>query len=77
MANYGASDPKDVEMESLITRRVREMGDEIHVSVKGGHVTLNGVVDEFSVKRDIDGIVKEIGGVQKITNNIRVARIAD
>lgn len=77
MANYGASDPKDVELESLIVRRIREMGEDIHVSVKGGHVTLTGAVDEFAVKRDLEEAVKEIGGVLSITNNVRVARIAD
>jgi len=77
MASYGASDPKDVELESLIIRRIREMGDDIHVSVKGGHVTLTGAVDDFETKRDLDEAVREIGGVQKVTNNIRVARIAD
>jgi osmotically-inducible protein OsmY len=77
LSNYGASDPKDVELESLILRRIREMGDDIHVSVKGGYVTLTGAVDEFEVKRDVEEAVKEISGVQKVTNNIRVAPIAD
>lgn len=77
MSNLPPTDPKDVEMESLITRRIREMGADIHVQVRSGHVTLSGIADDYEVKRDIDVVVKEIGGVHKLTNNIRVAPIAD
>ena len=73
MSDAHGSDPKDVELESLIHRRIREMGSDIRVSVKGGHVTLTGQAEDYEAKRDIDYVVKEIGGVREVTNQIRVA----
>ena len=77
MSNPYASNPKDVELESAITVAIREMGVGIHVSVKGGHVTLSGAVDDFETKRDVASVVRGVAGGVAITNNIRVARVAD
>ncbi len=75
--NNNLSDPKDVELEAAISRAVRSMGIGIHVSARGGHVTLSGVVDDFETKRGISSMVHGVGGVREIVNNIRVARVAD
>jgi osmotically-inducible protein OsmY len=77
MVNPMPSDPQDVELENLIIRRIRDMGADIHVHVKGGHVSLSGIADNYSDKRDIVAIVKDIGGVRDVTSDIRVAPIAD
>ena len=72
MANPNLSDPKDVELESDITRRIREMGSHIHVTVRGGVASLTGSTDDFETKRSISEIVKGTHGVRKVTNNIKV-----
>jgi osmotically-inducible protein OsmY len=77
MANEWVSDPKDVELEESVNRAIRGMGFHMHVSVKGGHVTVSGTADDFETKRDIYSTVKSIPGVHEVTNNVRVARIAD
>ncbi len=71
------SDPKDVELEALIIRHIREMGSHIHVQVKAGVVSLTGTANEFETKRAITTMVHEIAGVLKVVNNIRVARVSD
>lgn len=77
MDNYNLSDPKDVEMESAIARTIRNRGMGIHVSVRGGEITLNGVVDDFETKRDVEGAVRDVAGGHRIHNLIRVARVTD
>ncbi len=77
MANPYISDPKDVELEAAISREVRSLGMGIHVSVKAGHVTLSGAVDDFETKRGILEVVRGVAGGHPITNNVRVARVAD
>lgn len=76
MANPFVSDPKDVELEEAVSRAVREMGFHIHVSARGGHVTVSGTADDFESKRDIIAAVRSISGVHDVTNNIRVVPIA-
>ena len=71
------SDPKDVELESMISRAIRNLGVGIHISVRGSHVTVSGTADDFETKRDIMAIVKDMSGMREVTNNIRVARVAD
>ncbi len=73
MTQESASDPKDVELEALIYRQIRHMGSHIHVQVKDGHVTLSGTAEDFEDKRDIYGVVKAIGGVGVVTNQIVAA----
>jgi osmotically-inducible protein OsmY len=75
--NNNISDPKDVELEAAISRAIRNLGEGIHVSAHGGHVTLTGVVDDFETKREISSVVHGVGGVHDIVNSIRVARVAD
>lgn len=77
MNQQPASDPKDVELEQAIIREIREMGEHMHVSVRGGHATVSGTADDFETKREIISVVQGISGVHQVTNNIRVARIAD
>jgi osmotically-inducible protein OsmY len=77
MSNPYISDPKDVEIEAAIHRAVRNLGVGIHVTVKSGHVSLSGIVDDFETKRDIMGVVRDVAGGFTISNNIRVARVAD
>lgn len=77
MANPYISDPKDVELEASVSRAVRELGLGIHVSVRGGHVTVSGIVDDFETKRDVMSAVRGVVGGRPITNNVRVARVAD
>jgi osmotically-inducible protein OsmY len=71
------SDPKDVELEQTIIREIRELGAHMHVSVRGGHATVSGTADDFETKREIMSVVQGIPGVHQVTNNIRVARVAD
>lgn len=71
------SDPRDVEMESLIHERLRGMGRHLHAAVNGGNVTLTGAADDLEEKRDIETAVKMIGGVRQLTNEIRVASVED
>jgi len=77
MANPNISDPKDVELEATISRAVRKMGMGIHVSVKSGHAFLSGAVDDFATKRAISSAARGTSGIHEVTNNIRVAGIAD
>lgn len=74
MENQKVSDPKDVELEATISRSIRSMGNGIHVSVHGGHVSLSGMVDDYSTKRGIMSMVRGYSGVHEVTNNIRVVR---
>lgn len=71
------SDPKDVELEQAIIREIRELGEHMHVSARGGHVTVTGTADDFETKREILSIVQSTPGVHQVTNNVRVARVAD
>jgi hypothetical protein len=77
MINETHSDPKDVELASVITSRIRQMGEHIHVQVKDGVVHLSGTANEYEGKREIMVLVQGIGGVHKVVNNIRVARVSD
>jgi hypothetical protein len=77
MANPYISDPKDVELEASVGRAVRGLGVGIHVGVRAGHVTVSGIVDDFETKRDIMAVVRDVAGGHPITNNVRVARVAD
>jgi len=77
MANELDSDPKDVELESVIISRIRQMGEHMHAQVKDGVVHLSGVANEFETKREIMTLVQGIGGVHEVVNNIRVARVSD
>lgn len=77
MANPYVSDPKDVELEAAVSRAVRELGVGLHVSVRGGHITLSGIVDDYETKRDLLAVVRGVAGGHTITNNVRVARVAD
>ena len=66
-------DPKDVELANEISRHLRslDMGD-IHVSVKGSHLTVSGKVDNFTDKRRITSEVHGFGGIHEITNLVQV-----
>jgi|GEM_PF-2401019 len=66
-------DPKDVELEASIVRKVRGMGgDHIHVSVKSGKVFMSGMADDFGTKRSIVHYVQGLPGVFKVSNQIKV-----
>jgi len=68
------SDPKDVELENNISRSIRHMAKGVRIHVRGGHVTVSGMVDDFSTKRSISSTIMAVGGVREVTNNIRVTR---
>lgn len=64
---------KDVELDSIITRRIRSMGaSHVRVFVKSGKVTLTGMCDDFGEKRDIVSIARGTPGVVKVINQIKV-----
>ena len=67
-----ASDPKDVELEAVVDREIRRFCANAHVSVRGGHVTLSGVVEDYSDKRDALNAARHVAGIHEVTNNIRV-----
>jgi len=77
MDNLVHSNPKDVELEALITSRIRQMGEHIHVQIIDGVVHLTGTVNEFATKREIMTLVQGIGGVHEVSNHILVARVSD
>ena len=68
------SDPKDVELENNISRIVRRLGKGLRIHVRGGHVTISGIVDDYGTKRQISQEIQGVGGVREVTNNIRVSR---
>lgn len=66
-------DPKDVELANEISRHLENLDiGEFHVSVKGGHVTVSGTVDDFADKRRVTSEIHGFGGIHGITNNVRV-----
>jgi len=77
MTNQQMSDPKDVELEATIQRAIRNMGVGIHVTVHGGHVSLSGLVEDFSTKRDVASVVRGVSGVREISNALRIAPVND
>ena len=72
MINGPNADPKDVELESVISRQIRGMGTHLHVTVKSSVVILSGSAEDFEDKRKIETTVKGIGGVHQVSNQIRV-----
>ncbi len=68
------SDPKDVELENNVSRMIRHIAHGVRVHVRGGHVTVSGIVDDFGKKRQITSSIQSIGGVREVTNNIRVTQ---
>ncbi len=77
MAVESPSDPQEVQLEALIQNRIRQMGTDIHVIVNGRQVTLTGTADDFKTKREIDVLVKGIGGVEDVINKLVVTSITD
>jgi len=77
MSNLQESDPRDVELENAVSRAIHGMASSIHVSVKAGHVTVSGVVDDFSAKRELTSAVQSVAGVKTITNYVKVTPIGD
>jgi osmotically-inducible protein OsmY len=75
MDNRNLSDPKDVELEATISRAIRTRGSGIHVSVKGGAISLTGSVEDFGTKREIESLVRGVAGHYPIHNSIRVSYI--
>jgi osmotically-inducible protein OsmY len=66
-------DPKDAELANEISRRLQnlDIGD-LHVSVRGGHATVSGTVDNFSDKRQVTGEIQGFGGIHEVTNLVQV-----
>ncbi len=77
MIAESSSDPQEVQLEALIHSRIRQMGTDIHVHVKDGCVTLSGSADDYKTKREIDVLVRGIGGVRELVNKLVVASITD
>lgn len=77
MTNETNSNPGEVQLEALIQSRIRQMGTSLHVLVKEGVVTLTGTADDFKTKREIDTLVKGIGGVREVINKIVAASVTD
>jgi hypothetical protein len=76
MDNETPADPKDIELESLISRRIGGMGTHLHVRVKDGVVNLSGGAEDFEDKRRIETAVKGIGGVHQVINQVRVVSVS-
>jgi osmotically-inducible protein OsmY len=74
MATLQFLNAKDVELEEAICKAVRDRGKhpKIQVVVRGGYVHLLGGVDSVDEKKEIDGMVEAIPGVQMVTNHIHV-----
>jgi osmotically-inducible protein OsmY len=71
------SDPRDVEMETLIHERIQGRGRHLRVQVKDGVVTLSGSAQDYEEKREIETAVKMIGNVHRVINEILVVSIED
>src|SRR5262249_2557284 len=55
-------EPKDVEVANAISRHLRNLDvGELHVSVKGGHVTVTGRVEAFADKRRVTNLLHGFG----------------
>ena len=64
---------KDGELAHEISRHLHNSDiGELHVSVKGGYVTVSGTVDNFSDKRTVTTEIQGFGGVRGVTNLIKV-----
>ena len=72
MNEHPVSDPKDVELEASIQRAIRRMGVGIHVSVRGRVITLSGLVDDFSTKREVASVVHGLAGTHEVRNALRI-----
>jgi|GEM_PF-6677542 len=73
MENYLQHDPKDVEQANEISRHLQNLGiGDFHVSVKDGHVTVSGTVDNFADKRRTTREIQGFGGIHGITNLVKV-----
>ncbi|HET9870319.1 MAG TPA: BON domain-containing protein [bacterium] len=77
MLNFNQKDPRDVELETTVCRAVEGMAAGLHVNAQAGHVSLSGMVDDYSTKRDISAIVRDLAGVKTLSNGIRVTPIGD
>ncbi len=71
------SNLKDVELESLIINRIRQMGVHMEAHAKDGAVQLSGIANEYGIKREITTLVQGLGGVREVINNIRVTEVRD
>lgn len=68
-------DPKDVELENEISRHIHNLRlGSFRVSVRGGHVTLSGITDDFYTKRQIGEEVRSLLGGRELVNSIKVTR---
>ena len=66
-------DPKDVELANEISRHLRYLNvGDLHVSVKSGHVTVSGQVDDYADKRRITSEIHGFGGIHEVTNLVQV-----
>jgi osmotically-inducible protein OsmY len=72
MINSTDSDPKDVELESVVSREIGGMGTHLHVKAANGIVTITGSAEDFEEKRRIDSVVRSLTGQQQVINKIRV-----
>lgn len=73
MNNPYESNPRDVQLEHEISQHLHNLGMErYHVSVNDGHVTISGAADDYDTKREITAMVRNLGGVRELTNNVRV-----
>jgi hypothetical protein len=68
------SDPKDVSLEHSIARVIQHLGKSFRVKVFGGHVTVSGIVSDYETKRHVAEEIRKVGGVRRVTNNIRVSQ---
>ena len=73
MADQPHHDPKDIEKANEISRHLHNLDiGNLHVSVKGGHVTVSGTVENFADKRRINSEIQGFGGVHEIINLVKV-----
>ncbi|HVM31771.1 MAG TPA: BON domain-containing protein [bacterium] len=77
MLNFQQEDPKDEDLAQAIAREIFSMAAGAHVSVKGGHVTVSGMVDDYATKRDVTAVIHGFSGVKTLCNNMRVTPIGD
>ena len=67
-------DPRDIELEEVITRVIRGRGkhEKVHAIVRDGRVNLAGSVGGLEGKNEITQLVEALPGVKSVVNHLRI-----
>ncbi len=74
------ADPDEALREAVLTRVGQVSGvdlQNLEVRVRGGEITLRGVVDRVGVRDAVAAAVGEVAGVVRVENDLRISRELD